>query len=366
MSLQPFESCLPRPKTSHALQEIILAAVLGAQGNGGYMGYAGAPPPPPAPPSVTFLALGRWGVQARCPPRQPRAACPARLLPPPTAPARLFQGAFNQTKVAASLGAAAQQMHPAAIVSTGDSFLLGLANAMDMSGLVELNASFTSVYTHPALAAVPWHAVYGERDYFSPVAAAETSSFAAAGDPRWHAHHDGSLSLPLPGAPPGAPPAVALVFVDTTPWIPAYRPVYTAKGGVLPAPGSGLVQVADFSALQPRVVPIAADGPIAAAGPILWARWQAAALSGMQAALAGSKCESPNPKTRPRSQAGSGSLRGQGRSPASHSSPHRMPRPCAAVPRGRWWSATTACSAPGLEAPARSWRRWAQPWRRRG
>ena len=125
----------------------------------------------------------------------------------------------------------------------------------DQNNRPPLSLSFTNVYTHPALASIPWHAVPGNHDWgelksgdtsHAPpakacaAAAAVASARGAAAaspcayglapqlgaglrarDPRWHAARDGSLSVPGPAA--RAAGGVAFFFFDSSPHVASYR-----------------------------------------------------------------------------------------------------------------------------------------------
>lgn len=163
-------------------------------------------------------------------------------------------GTRNQTAVAAAMGdrAAADKPPPAAVISVGDNFYqYGLVSPAD----ARFDFTFVNVYTHPALASVPWYNVPGNHDYgelkekdvnheppakvCARVAAADANAPCAYGfthqlspalqtrDARWHAAKDGSWSVPGPAA--AAVGGVEFFFFDSSPFVEHYRQAEWAR-----------------------------------------------------------------------------------------------------------------------------------------
>ena len=217
------------------------------------VGSAAAAPPvarmPPLPAdaaTMRFLVFGDWGRQ----------------------------GAFNQNEVAASMGAVAEQLGVSFAVSTGDNvYERGITSADDPL----FKRTFTDVYTHPALADLPFYAVMGNHDWLSNVSAQVAPGGVRAGDPRWTAHMSFANSATAArtvhwlGVDEGSAPAnaswtplLSLVYIDTSPWVQEYR----GLPGLMNWPAAGIVP----------------SSPSAAA----WQAWEDAQAARLTAALASS------------------------------------------------------------------------------
>ena len=163
------------------------------------------------------------------------------------------QGRFNQAEVAASMGAVAEQLGVSFAVSTGDNvYDRGISSATDPLW----KKTFSDVYSHPALAALPFYAVVGNHDWLSNVTAQVSAGGVRVSDPRWTAHMSFApqpaaartthwLGVDAGAAPANASwtPLLALVYVDTSPWVQEYRAAanlmnWAAAGIVPPSPGA--------------------------------------------------------------------------------------------------------------------------------
>ena len=183
------------------------------------------PPLPADAASMRFLVFGDWGRQGR----------------------------FNQAEVAQSMGAVAEQLGVSFAVSTGDNvYDRGITSATDPLWKV----TFTDMYAHPALAELPFYAVVGNHDWLSNVTAQVAPGGVRAADPRWTAHMSfapqasAARTTHWLGVDAGATPAnaswtplLALVYVDTSPWVQEYRAAaglmnWAAAGIVPPSPGA--------------------------------------------------------------------------------------------------------------------------------
>jgi hypothetical protein len=217
------------------------------------VGSAAAAPPsarmPPLPAdaaTMRFLVFGDWGRQ----------------------------GQSNQAEVAASMGAVAEQLGVSFAVSTGDNvYERGITSADDPL----FKRTFTDVYTHPALAELPFYSVMGNHDWLSNVSAQVSPLGVRAGDARWTAHMSWANSasaartLHWLGVDEGSAPAnasrtplLSLVYIDTSPWVQEYR----GSPGLMNWPAAGIVP----------------PSPSAAA----WQTWEDAQAARLTAALASS------------------------------------------------------------------------------
>ena len=217
------------------------------------VGSATAAPPaahmPPLPgnaATMRFLVFGDWGRQGRS----------------------------NQNAVAAAMGAVAEQIGVSFAVSTGDNvYERGIVSASDTLW----KATFTDVYTHPSLASLPFYGVMGNHDWLSNVTAQVSPSGVRASDARWTAHMSFAaspaaartlhwLGVEAGDAPsdPARAPLLALVYVDTSPWVQEYR----AAGNLMNWAAAGIVP----------------PSPTAAQ----WQAWEDAQAARLSAALAGS------------------------------------------------------------------------------
>ena len=170
------------------------------------------------------------------------------------------------------MGAVAEQLGVSFAVSTGDNvYERGIVSAADPLW----KATFTDVYTHPALASMPFYGVMGNHDWLSNVTAQVSPTGVRASDTRWTAHMS-FAAAPAPartlhwlGVEAGAAPAnaswkplLALVYIDTSPWVQEYR----AASGLMNWPGAGIVPPSTTAAQ--------------------WAAWEDAQASRLSAALA--------------------------------------------------------------------------------
>lgn len=149
---------------------------------------------PHRPHSVRLLAIGDWG----------RGGSP------------------EQRAVAEAMAAEAEQVRPAAILSTGDNFYEnGVASTDDP----QFETSFEQVYRHPALTRVPWFPVLGNHDHRGSAAAQVAYGGRSR---RWQMGGRRYVRRLTVGQ--GA--SVRLVFLDTTPLVDLYGP-----DGSEPTPG---------------------------------------------------------------------------------------------------------------------------------
>ena len=212
---------------------------------------AGAPAGPRLPPlpadaaTMRFLVFGDWGRQ----------------------------GKSNQAEVASSMGAVAEQLGVSFAVSTGDNvYERGITSASDPLW----KATFTDVYSHPALADLPFYGVLGNHDWLSNVTAQVAPGGVHVADPRWIAHMSFApqpaaartmhwLGVDAGSAPTNASwtPLLSVVYIDTSPWVQEYR----AAGNVMNWAGAGIVP----------------PSPTAAQ----WQSWEDAQAQRLTAALAG-------------------------------------------------------------------------------
>ena len=163
--------------------------------------FSGTPSGTPATPSTSsnvavvgattkFLIVGDWGRQ----------------------------GGYNQSRNAAGMAKVASSLGAQFVVSTGDNFYeQGLANLTD-PGFMK---SFVNVYNQASLQ-VPWFAAVGNHDWYTPGnVSVQLDPALRAKDKRWHAFQSTVKSF---YASPGDPaPLLSLFFIDTSPWVTAYR-----------------------------------------------------------------------------------------------------------------------------------------------
>ena len=162
------------------------AVVATATGTSNFAPVPGSTTPQP----LTFLALGDWGRQNT--------------------------GTNDQISVAAGMAAAATSLSPAFVVSVGDNFYQnGLATDTDPL----FTTDFTNVYSAASLQ-LPWHVALGNHDYYGVSSAQVSPRLPTAADPRWYAYRSQLRTFQPPGY---SNPLVALYFVDTNPWLQAYR-----------------------------------------------------------------------------------------------------------------------------------------------
>lgn len=198
----------------------------------GCMLYAGLPalkartyatPPAEAPgpsevsgtPRLSFVAVGDWGRNGNAP----------------------------QRAAAQMLGEYARDVCSPFVVSVGDNFYSsGTESPTDL----HFERSWTGVYTHTSLASLPWYLVLGNHDYRGTYLQVDYP-----GDDRWTlpnpffmAVHDLRTGRERSGPRSGVPAAalrsstasggdtlcLAMVYVDTCPWIDSYRSASTQKG----------------------------------------------------------------------------------------------------------------------------------------
>jgi len=195
-----------------ALALVVFVATLLSRGGGGGGGGgdAGAAPRTRAPPVVSaaaaaaavlpgagavFYSIGDWGRE----------------------------NARGQDVVAAALGAwaATAAARPSHVVSVGDNLYEAGARS---PGDAAFAASFSRVYTHAALADVPWLLVQGNHDYRGVTAA----QVAFRGDKRWNMPAlNFTQTLPFSGggggSGSGSGACVGLVLLDSCPFIAKYR-----------------------------------------------------------------------------------------------------------------------------------------------
>lgn len=273
----------------------------------GAAGDLGGDVPPSQSKPFRFFALGDWGRR----------------------------GVLNQTAVAGAMGARAAAAAAAGspvsvIISTGDNFYpYGLVSEEDPA----FDASFINVYTHPALATIPWHSTLGNHDY-APVEGPRAAAALAGGkalaplaeecrgagrgvcqygplpqlgarlparDARWHATR-GKSYVPA-GAPARAVGGVEFFFFDTSPSVKSYREeAWAANPGGLneQSPAGNLAELAAALASSPAKwrlvvahhppsglrVPSRAPGLDAEVCPVAAAGGAAAFLSGHEHLLA--------------------------------------------------------------------------------
>ena len=137
-----------------------------------------------AAPGLPFLLVGDWGRN----------------------------GHDDQRRVAAQMGRTAARMDSHFTVSVGDNFY---ENGVTSINDPQWQSSFERIYTAPALQR-PWKVILGNHDYRGNVQAQIDYS---AHSPRWRLparYYDETLTLP-----DGA--RAALYFLDTSPFISAYR-----------------------------------------------------------------------------------------------------------------------------------------------
>ncbi len=147
------------------------------------------------PNALTFLALGDWGRGGR----------------------------GGQEVTAPPLAAWAAATGASFVVSVGDSVYVDGVPPGSSPAEVDaiMRAQFSDVYTAPALASLPWHAIFGNHDYRGDVGA----QAAWRGDARWRAGLNFTKRWRLPGGGSGTahPRAcLAAVFTDTSPLIAHY------------------------------------------------------------------------------------------------------------------------------------------------
>ena len=188
-------------------------------------------------------------------------------------------GTPNQTAVAHAMGerAATARPPPVAVISVGDNFYqYGLVSHADP----RFDDTFVNVYTHPALANVPWYNVPGNHDWgelkgkdlahtppskvCAKVAAVDANAACQYGfssqlhphlterNARWHAARAGTWSVP--GAAATAIGGVTFFFFDSSPFIEKYRDAEWARhpGGLADqfegAPAAAAALAADLRA----------------------------------------------------------------------------------------------------------------------
>ena len=128
------------------------------------------------------------------------------------------------------------------------------------------DATFSRVYTHPALA-LPWYAAMGNHDWYAPGnVSAQVDPALRRRDSRWVGLQAGTRSFYA--SPGDATPLLTLVFVDTSPWLLSYR----AKAGAM-----------DWA--QGGIVGLAGAAYDSLAGRLAWAAWEDAASAALEAQL---------------------------------------------------------------------------------
>ena len=182
------------------------------------------------------------------------------------------QGGYNQSRNAAGMAKVASGLGAQFVVSTGDNFYeQGLANLTD-PGFAK---SFVNVYSQPSLQ-VPWFSAVGNHDWYTPGnVSVQLDPQLRARDRRWHAYQSTVRSF---YASPGDPaPLLSLFFIDTSPWVTAYRAkpnsMMWSWGGI-----SGVDSPVPYDSVPARTTFMAwedqAAGALAAQLQASNARWQ--------------------------------------------------------------------------------------------
>jgi tartrate-resistant acid phosphatase type 5 len=171
---------------------------------------------------VTFMAFGDWG----------------RCYSTSTNPVTVRDRCYSQRRQVAAMESWAAAVNPVAIISTGDQFYDGPTEG-DADPMFDY--SFRNIYDTPNLRNKPWFLIQGNHDYEGSLAAqlgwgirAPLLPNSEKWDVRWNAP---SLNYSMAYNYNGG--CVAMVFIDTCPFMDTYRNSNTAAGPTR-SPSTGL------------------------------------------------------------------------------------------------------------------------------
>jgi len=190
-----------------------------------------------------------------------------------------------------AMGAVAQLSNASFVYSVGDNvYESGLTNEADPW----FDETFTDIYTHPGLSALPWFTMMGNHEYYGN-SSGELAASLTAKDARWHPFRSNVQRF----AAADGTPLLTLASIDTSPFLSKYRKedtdwrgltpvvlpgdVPVAGEGIDPAPGQQPPAGSLASRLAASARGVLRDFPVPTKAA--WAAWEAAQTAQLEAWL---------------------------------------------------------------------------------